>query len=257
MNSQDIHTQTGCCREQDNQPQPGCCQEQREQGDQFQTDCYCREEGDPYQPGCCREQDGQSQPGCCQEQDGQLHTECYCKSSYEEVNDDVSVNADEKEELQFGADVQSLDQLQDLLTQANDRYVRLYADFENFKKRVAKEKVALIDKANEETLKELLPIIDDFERGMIALQNEHGVVKDAMQEGMKLIHDKLRALLKKFGVQEMLLEEGAEFNADLHEAVMQKQVEDSDMKGRVIMVVEKGYLIREYVLRVAKVIIGL
>ncbi|WP_339044048.1 nucleotide exchange factor GrpE [Cardinium endosymbiont of Tipula unca] len=237
MNPQDIDTNsTGCCREQDIQSKKACCCGDQ---DNQQTGC-CREQDDQPQAGCCREQDDQPQSACCREPHGE---EYYGRS------EDI--------EAVFNDDVQSLEHLQALLIAANDKYVRLYSEFENFKKRAAKEKMSLIDKANEQTLKELLPIIDDFERGMSVLRNEHDGTQDAMQTGVKLIYDKLCVLLKRFGVQEMVLEEGSAFDADLHEAVMQKLVENPEMKGRVIAVVEKGYLIKEYVLRFAKVIIGL
>jgi molecular chaperone GrpE len=193
---------------------------------------------------CCRGQEAQNQVdgvGCC----------------YSESADDQCLN-NNHQTMDASNSEESLRKLQELLSAANDKYVRLYSEFENFKKRTAKERMTLIDSANGKTLKELLPIIDDFERGMTAWQEEvYHDTQNAMQAGMKLIHDKLVSFLKKFGVKEMTLEQGSEFNADFHEAIMHKLVENPEMQGKIITVTEKGYLINGCVLRFAKVVIGL
>lgn len=196
------------------------------------------------QPCCCGQQEIDAQTGCCSQQEKEPQPGC-CKSA-------DPLDSGHKE--MFTSDITSLEQLQMLLMEANDKYVRLYAEFDNFKKRAAKERMAFTDKANEQTLKELLPIVDDFERCITALQGTQGATQHI--EGIKLIYDKLCSVLKRYGVKEIAIEQGSAFNADLHEAIMQQPVDNLEMQGKIVAVVEKGYLIHEYVLRFAKVIIG-
>ncbi|ROT47006.1 nucleotide exchange factor GrpE [Candidatus Cardinium hertigii] len=221
----------------------------------------------PTATGCCGSQKTKNRPCCCGAQEAQNAT-CCCESANEEASyqspNGESPNGECKQinkaidKAINGEDhaVDALEKLQALLVAANEKYIRLYSEFENFKKRVAKERIELIDKANEKTLKELMPIVDDFERGIAALQPEQEGAQHAMQEGIKLIYDKLCAFLKKFGVKEMALQEGSAFNTELHEAIMQKPVENPAMKGKIIAVVEQGYMLNAHVLRFAKVVIG-
>jgi molecular chaperone GrpE len=154
------------------------------------------------------------------------------------------------------AEVDVLQKSQAALAEANDKYIRLYAEFDNFRRRAAKEKLHLIEAANENILKQLLPIVDDFERAMAAIQKtnqEQGA--ESMQQGIQLIHDKFFHLLQQAGVKPMEVYPGSEFNAELHEAVTQTPVEES-LKGKVVEVLEKGYYLKDQVLRFAKVVIG-
>lgn len=239
MKLQDTDTnRTGCCKAPVDQNQTSCYSEEAT------TPCCCSGEETMDQPCCCGRQERESQGGCCNQQEKEPHTGC-CKSA--DMLDDGHKQI-------FNSDMGSLEQLQTLLMEANDKYIRLYAEFDNFKKRAAKERIAFTDKANEQTLKELLPIVDDFERCIMALQG----AEEALQhiEGIKLIYDKLCGVLKRYGVKEIEIEQGGAFNADLHEAIMQQPVDNQEMQGKIVAVVEKGYLIHEYVLRFAKVIIG-
>ena len=145
-----------------------------------------------------------------------------------------------------------LKKVQEELATANDKYLRLYAEFENFRRRTAQEKVALINTAGEGILKQLLPIVDDFERALAALP----ATDKATQEGIQLIYDKLLHLLQQASVQPMPLEKGAAFDTELHEAVTQMPTDDPALKGKVVDVLEKGYLLQEKVLRFAKVVTG-
>ncbi len=150
---------------------------------------------------------------------------------------------------------QALKKAQEDLAAANDKYLRLYSEFENFRKRATKEKFSLIEAAGEGVLKKLLPIADDFERALAALQSTDATAP-ATQEGIRLIYEKLTHLLQQEGVQPMPLEKGTAFDAELHEAVTQIPVEDKEMQGKVLEVLEKGYLLKEKVLRFAKVVTG-
>lgn len=151
--------------------------------------------------------------------------------------------------------LQELKQAQEDLATANEKYLRLYSEFENFRKRAAKEKRYLIETAGESILKKLLPITDDFERALEALQATDAVPQ-AMQEGIRFIYEKLTHLLQQEGVQSMPLEKGTVFDTELHEAVTQIPAADKAMQGKVLDVLEKGYLLKEKVLRFAKVVTG-
>ena len=134
-----------------------------------------------------------------------------------------------------------------------DKYLRLYADFENFRRRTAKEKLDLIANANENLLVALLPVVDDFERAMPSLANAKDV--SAALEGIQLIYSKLTKTLEAKGLKPMT-SKGEVFNADLHESVTQFPAPTDNMKGKVIDEIERGYLLNDKVIRYAKVIIG-
>jgi molecular chaperone GrpE len=150
---------------------------------------------------------------------------------------------------------QKLKKVQEDLAMANDKYIRLYAEFENFRRRAAKEKLVLMETASEALLRKLLPVVDDFERALMALQPADESEK-ATQEGIRLIYDKLLHLLHQEGVQQMPLAKGAVFDAEFCEAVTQMPTKDKKMQGKVLDVLEKGYLLKEKVLRFAKVVTG-
>ncbi|MGI2257340.1 nucleotide exchange factor GrpE [Candidatus Cardinium hertigii] len=241
MKLQDTHTnETGCCSSEVDKSQTACCNG----GPKTSQPCCCSGEETMDQPCCCGRKEVENQINCGNPQETELHMGC-CQSGG---------RLDDAHKQILNPDISSFDQLQLLLKETNDKYLRLYAEFDNFKKRATKEHIALTHKANEQTLKELLPIIDDFERCIMALQGTQAVVQHL--EGIKLIYDKLCGLLRKYGVQEIAIEQGSAFNADLHEAIMQQPVDNMEMQGKIVTVVEKGYLINEYVLRFAKVIIG-
>lgn len=150
---------------------------------------------------------------------------------------------------------QAIGKLQAELATANDKYIRLYAEFENFRKRAMQERIALIETAGEKLLQQFLPILDDFERALVALRQEHVSLK-ALEEGVELIHDKMIRFLEQAGVQPMLLEKGSVFDTAAHEAITKAPVNDPALHHKVIDVVEKGYMLKDKVLRYAKVIIG-
>jgi len=134
-----------------------------------------------------------------------------------------------------------------------DKYLRLYADFENFRRRTAKEKLELISTASEGLMVTLLPVVDDFERAMQALESATDI--SAAQEGIGLIYSKLTKILESKGLKPMA-SKGEPFNADLHESVTQFPAPTEDLKGKVIDEIEKGYLLNDKVIRYAKVIVG-
>ena len=139
--------------------------------------------------------------------------------------------------------------LKDELAESRDKYLRLYAEFENFRRRTAKERLELIQNANENLMKALLPITDDFDRAEKALKE----VAPKESEGITLVLNKFRKILEQNGLKIMDTSSG-NFDPDLHEAITQVPVPDKT--GKIIDVVEKGYLLNDKVIRHAKVVVG-
>lgn len=139
---------------------------------------------------------------------------------------------------------------QDELAEAKDKYLRLYAEFENHRRRTAKEKLDMIQSANEQLIKALLPVVDDFERA----EKASAEATEKGSEGFLLIQAKLKKVLDQFGVKAM--EVKGDFNPDFHEAITQVPVPDESMKGKIVDVVEKGYMLGDKVIRFAKVVVG-
>ncbi|MFA7274511.1 MAG: nucleotide exchange factor GrpE [Crocinitomicaceae bacterium] len=143
--------------------------------------------------------------------------------------------------------------LEEQLVEANQKFIRLYAEFENFRKRTNKEKVDLLSHASAGVLKDLLPVMDDFERAM--LNNE--VVEDptALKEGFNLIFTKFKSILESKGLKQMLAK-GQEFDSEIHEAIANVPAPSKNLKGKVVDDVEKGYILNDKVIRFAKVVVG-
>lgn len=168
-------------------------------------------------------------------------------------NNDVPENmADSPSDTPEAGVAAEVTKLQNDLGEQKDKFIRLYSEFENYRRRTAKEKLELIQSANEELLKTLLPVIDDFERAEKSFANKD----DKDLEGFFLIHNKFKKVLDQSGLKEMNIKAGAEFNADFHEAITQVPVSDPSMSGRIVDVVEKGYLLNDKVVRYAKVVVG-
>ena len=131
----------------------------------------------------------------------------------------------------------------------NDKHLRLFAEFENFKKRTAKERMDLYKTAGESVLTALLPVLDDFERSIKANQKQE-------DEGVVLIYNKLKSILETKGLKAMEDPIGQELNTDYHEAITNIPAPSNDMKGKIIDLVEKGYFLNEKVIRYAKVVVA-
>lgn len=144
-------------------------------------------------------------------------------------------------------------QLQEKLSEMQDKYLRLSAEYDNFRKRTLREKMDLTKYAGENILLRLLPFMDDFERAIKHMDNSADA--GAVKEGISLIYLKFSDFLKQNGVQEIESLNQA-FNVDIHEAVAKVEVEDEDKKGRVVDVVLKGYYLQDKVLRYSKVVVG-
>lgn len=142
---------------------------------------------------------------------------------------------------------------EDKLAKEKDDYIRLMAEFETFRRRTAEEKLALVSSAASETIKGLLPVLDDCERAMEMLKESSD---EAAKEGTGLIYDKLMKYLKTKGL-ERIEAKGQKFDTDFHEAVAQVPVEDKEKKGLVYDVIETGYTLGGKILRYAKVVVGI
>jgi molecular chaperone GrpE len=135
----------------------------------------------------------------------------------------------------------------------NDRFLRLYSEFENYKKRTNKEKLDLVATASEKVILGLLPIVDDFERAIMHNQNTEDVA--ALKEGFTLIYNKLLSLFRRFEVEEIIAL-GENFNTDLHEAITHLPTETEEDKGKIMDVTEKGYKLKNKVIRFSKVVVA-
>jgi len=139
------------------------------------------------------------------------------------------------------------------LAELQDRYLRLQAEYDNYRKRTLKEKMELTRSAGEDILKGLLPVMDDFERALQSIDETENA--EALKDGVHLIYNKFREFLKQQGVQEMESQD-QEFDTDRHEAISKVPATSEDMKGKVVDVVQTGYFLNDKVLRYAKVVVG-
>jgi molecular chaperone GrpE len=142
-----------------------------------------------------------------------------------------------------------LDSLKKSLQESNEKYIRLYADFENYKRKMQKDRIDLISSASKDVITNLLPVLDDFDRAIQADKDKQ------LSEGVLLIHQKLVRILISKGVKEMECM-GQEFNSDFHEAITMIPVEDEAMKGKIVDEIAKGYLLNDKIIRFAKVVVG-
>ena len=142
---------------------------------------------------------------------------------------------------------------EELIKKEKDKYLRLFAEFENYKKRTSRERIELFKTASQELMTSLLPIMDDFDRGLSEIKK----VKDKeLLKGMQLINDKFKNTLTQKGLTEIEVKEGDVFDAEIHEAITQIPAPSDKLKGKVIDAVEKGYKLGEKIIRYPKVVIG-
>ena len=139
------------------------------------------------------------------------------------------------------------------LAEMNDKYLRLSAEFDNYRKRTLREKMELTKTAGESVMRNVLPVIDDFERAMKSI--EQGMDFEATKEGISLIYNKFKDFAKQNGVKEIDAA-GDVFNTDLHEAVTKVPAPSEDLKGKIVDVIQKGYYLNDKVIRFAKVVVG-
>lgn len=180
------------------------------------------------------------------EQEENLQSQEAEQKQSEEVKDEKEVCEEEKTEENV------IEELENKQRELNDKYLRLYSEFDNFRKRTMKEKADLSKYAGEKTVKAILPILDDFERAIQSLESSEA---DNAHEGVSLIFNKLSGVLEKEGLKPIDAM-GKEFDTDFHEAITQIPAPEKSLKGKVVDVVEKGYELNGKVIRFAKVVVG-
>ena len=181
--------------------------------------------------------------------------------SNDELRDDTNIESQEDHVEESSVDTENQEatidpilKLEEEVKDLKDQNLRLYAEFENFRRRSAKERLELMESANKDTLAALLTILDDFDRALKNTQESEENI--AVLEGMKLIQHKLTDTLKNKGLIAMESSVGKAFNVEEMEAITQIPAPSPDMAGKVIDEVEKGYKIGEKVLRYSKVVVG-
>ncbi|HYV93753.1 MAG TPA: nucleotide exchange factor GrpE [Chitinophagales bacterium] len=188
------------------------------------------------------------------EKDASEHNHDEMKEGREEGNDLFKkLGFSKKDKLPKGhlAEKKENEELKQQLAELNDKYLRLFADFDNFRKRNLKERIELIKTAGIEVVSSLLPVLDDFQRALKQME----ATEDPMTEGVKLIYQKLISILESKGLRAMD-SIGEVFNPELHEAITEVPVQDESMKGRIADEIERGYYLSDKIIRHAKVVVG-
>ncbi len=158
---------------------------------------------------------------------------------------------DQQEE---NAEKSDSNELEDELQKAKDKHLRLFAEFENYKKRTARERIELIGRSTEELMTALIPVIDDFDRAKKSMDEAPSI--EGIKEGIDLIYNKFKKTLEQKGLKEMESSIGQPLDTDLHEAITQIPAPEDNLKGKVVDELEKGYTLNDRVIRFAKVVVG-
>jgi len=166
-----------------------------------------------------------------------------------EVHDEVATEETKAEE----SELDELEKLSDEVQKEKDNFLRLFAEFENYKKRTSRERIELFSTANKELMLALLPVLDDFERGLNEIEKSSD---GPLLEGMKLIYNKFKNTLTQKGLKEVEVKAGDVFDPEIHEAISQIPAPDKKLKGKIIDIVEKGYKLGDTIIRYPKVVMG-
>ncbi len=172
------------------------------------------------------------------------------EDSASESDMEEQTKAESSEEIN---EEQKINELTEKLNASNDKYLRLVAEYDNYRKRTLKEKMELTKSAGEGLLKSLLPVVDDFDRALTHLNEASDL--NAVKEGIELIYNKFQEYLKQNGVTEINTKEET-FDTDLHEAITKIPAPSEELKGKVIDCIEKGYMLNDKIMRFAKVVVG-
>ena len=187
-----------------------------------------------------------------------MSTENTDKEILENENEIVSQNVENQENANNpgieSADELTVEQkLEEDLANEKDKFLRLFAEFENYKRRTTKERIDLFKTANQEVLQAMLPVLDDFDRAMVEISKSED---ELLLKGVELIHEKLKSTLVSKGLEEVEVRTGDAFNADYAEAITQIPAPSDDLKGKIVDVLEKGYKLGDKIIRYPKVVIG-
>lgn len=186
------------------------------------------------------------------------------EEQYTDINQDSSVKDQVEEMLEDAIDEvngeqetqdepSERDQLKNELEKEKDKFLRLFAEFENYKRRTSKERIEMFKTANQEVVTAMLPVLDDFDRAI----NEINKAKDKnLLKGVELIHNKLKETLKSKGLEAMEIKQGEAFDPELHEAITQVPAPSDKLKGKIVDVLERGYKLGDRIIRFPKVVIG-
>ena len=167
----------------------------------------------------------------------------------------VEEQVEQQQEVKQEQEEQSAEEkLQEEVQNEKDKFLRLFAEFENYKRRTSKERLELFKTASEEVMLSLLPVLDDFERALAHIEEDKEA--EELRKGVMLIYQKLLSTLEQKGLSAIKIKQGDAFDADNHEAVTQIPAPDKKLKGKIIDVVEKGYKLVEKIIRFPKVVIG-
>lgn len=175
----------------------------------------------------------------------------------QEIENEAAAGANGQEEIvQETENIENESEIEGLKEELNkekNNFLRLFAEFENYKKRTSKERIELFSTANKELMTVLLPILDDFERGLKEIEKSSD---QALMEGMQLIYNKFKNTLNQKGLKEMEVKQGDVFDAEIHEAISQIPAPSKKLKGKIIDTVEKGYKLGDTIIRFPKVVLG-
>ena len=175
------------------------------------------------------------------------------KDQVEEILDEAIEEADNAEGTSEEGESSEKEQLKADLEKEKDKFLRLFAEFENYKRRTSKERIEMFKTASQDVIVSMLPVLDDFDRAL----NEINKARDKeLLKGVELISNKFRETLKSKGLEQMEVKEGDTFDAEIHEAITQIPAPKDKLKGKVVDVVEKGYKLGDRIIRYPKVVTG-
>ena len=180
------------------------------------------------------------------------------KDQVEEILDEAIEEAENKEagaekDIAKGEETSEKEQLKAELEKEKDKFLRLFAEFENYKRRTSKERVEMFKTASQDVIVSMLPVLDDFDRALNEIKKDRD---KELLKGVELISNKFRETLRSKGLEQMEVKEGDTFDAEIHEAITQIPAPKDKLKGKVVDVVEKGYKLGDRIIRYPKVVTG-
>ncbi|WP_072973207.1 nucleotide exchange factor GrpE [Flavobacterium saccharophilum] len=174
-------------------------------------------------------------------------------TEFDQELDDVTLENNANGEQLIVEELSVEEQLAQDLAKEKDKFLRLFAEFENYKKRTSKERMDLFKTANQEVLLAMLPVLDDFDRATVEINKSDD---ENLKKGVELIHEKLKSTLLAKGLEQVEVRSGDAFNADFAEAITQIPAPSDKLKGKIVDVIEKGYKLGDKIIRFPKVVIG-
>lgn len=175
------------------------------------------------------------------------------ESQTQQKEKEQDAQTDQDQETAAETPLSEEEQLKKSLANEQDKFLRLFAEFENYKKRTSKERVDLFKTANQEVIVAMLPVVDDFERALKELSKDES---SDLFKGVSLIQNKFWGVLKNKGLEEVAVKAGDVFDSELHDAITQIPAPDKKMKGKIIDVIEKGFQLGDKIIRHPKVVVG-